>query len=97
MIDKRTRLTGSLQFKTQRPSSSVEIDGKTIIKDEEGRLQTAVGGFIDEAGNIHKIDSRFILTDEEALEVLSNTGIVQPLASQNSSLFVDNANKIFIL
>lgn len=75
MIDKRTRLTGNLQFKTQRSGSSVEIDGKTIIKDEEGKLRTTVGGFIDDAGNIHKIDSRFILTDKDViLENAKSTG-----------------------
>lgn len=100
MIDKRTRLTGNLQFKTQHSGSSVEIDGKTIVKDEEGKLKTAVGGFIDDTGNIHKIDSDFIdfsIADEDIFCCLVEEKILCAVTDATGAVLVDENNKILLM
>ena len=66
------------------------------VKIEMG-VQTINGQKPDEKGNIEITVGDKTPTAENALELLAELDIVQPLADNNNALFIDNSGKIFIL
>lgn len=77
------------------------IDNKIYLKSKDVKIemgvQTINGKRPDEKGNIEITFGDKTPTAENALELLAERDIVQPLADNNNVLFTDNSGKIFIL
>lgn len=103
----RRFLEGTLAPSVTRKSSEVLIDGKTIVKDDEGRLKVAISTEVSDAGTDEEIPSvkavndaikeKCLITDDEILDCLIAADMLSAVTDKAGAIFTDENGKILLM